>query len=94
MLQVTLDVFSGRENPSLFVEGQEARDLLRELSQHNGILTPVDSGYDGLGFRGVIIEPTDDTVGNRYGFPPIFKIAGGSSANEAKAQEIAERLER
>jgi hypothetical protein len=92
MLQVTLDAFSGRESPSLIVDGQEARDILRELSQNNGILTPVDSGYQGLGFRGVIIAPTDDTVAQRYGLPPICKIAGGASANEAKAQEIAERL--
>jgi len=92
MLQVTLDAFSGRENPSVFVDGQEARDILQELSLNNGILTPVDSGYQGLGFRGVIIAPTDDTVGQRYGVPPICKIAGGASANESKAQEIAERL--
>jgi hypothetical protein len=92
MFQITLDVFSGRENPSLFIEGQEARDLVVELSRNRGILTNVDEGYQGLGFRGAIIEPTDDTVIRRYDLPPIFKIAGGSSANEAKAQEIAERL--
>lgn len=92
MLRITLDAFSGRENPSLIVDGQEARDLLQELSQNSGILAPVDAGYQGLGFRGVIIEPTDDTVGQRYNLPPICKIAGGVSANEAKAQEIAERL--
>jgi len=92
MFQITLDVFSGRENPSLFLDGKEARDLVMELSHNRGILTEIDAGYQGLGFRGVIIQPTDDTVSRRNNFPPIFKIAGGSSANEAKAQEIAERI--
>ncbi len=92
MLQITLDVFSGRENPSSLVEGQEARELIVELSRNRGILTDLDAGYQGLGFRGVIIEPTTDTVSRRHDLPPIFKIAGGSSGDEAKAQEIAERL--
>jgi hypothetical protein len=92
MLQVTLDAFAGRENPSLIVEGEEAREILVEISRNKGILTAVDAGYQGLGFRGVIIQPTDDTAGQHYGLPPICKIAGGASTNEAKAQEIAERL--
>src|SRR4051812_13251908 len=92
MLSITLDCFSGRENPSLLISGQTAHDLVAELARNRGILTDLDAGYQGLGFRGVIIEPTNDTVSQRYGLPPIFKIAGGSSGNEAKAQEIAERL--
>jgi hypothetical protein len=92
MFQITLDVFSGRENPSMIMEDQEARELGLELSRNRGILTDLNAGYQGLGFRGIIIQPTDDTVVRRYDLPPIFKIASGASANETKAQEIAERL--
>jgi hypothetical protein len=92
MLQLTVDVFAGRENPSVVVDGQEAREILAEISRNQGMLTPVAAGYQGLGFRGVIIQPTDDTVSQHYGLPPICKLAGGASANEAKAQELAERL--
>src|SRR5262249_40061656 len=92
MFQITLDIFSGRQNPSALIDAQEARELVAELSRNRSILTSLDAGYQGLGFRGIIIEPTDDTVTHRYNLPPIFKIAGGASANETKAQEIAERL--
>jgi hypothetical protein len=92
MFQITLDAFSGRENPSLLISGQEARDLAIEFSRNRSILTNVTAGYQGLGFRGIVIQPTDDTFGPRHDLPPIFKIAGGSSSNEGKAQEIAERL--
>jgi hypothetical protein len=92
MFQITLDVFSGRPNPTFFVEGQDARDLVRELTQHRTVLADVDEGYQGLGFRGVVIEPTEDTVAERFDLPPVFRIAGGASMNESKGQEIAERL--
>jgi hypothetical protein len=94
MFQITLDVFSGRPNPSAFIDGQEARDLAAELSRNRSSWTEVGAGYQGLGFRGVIVEPTNDTVAHSYDLPPRFKVAGGSSANETKAQELAERLVR
>jgi hypothetical protein len=92
MFQITLDVFSGRENPSTFITGQDAHDLAVEFSRNRGILTDGGAGFQGLGFRGVVIEPTNDTITKHYDLPQIFKIGGGSSGNEAKAQEIAERL--
>jgi len=92
MLRITLDMFSGRENPVGYLDGQDEREVLRELSLNRGVLAPIESGYQGLGFRGVIIEPTDDAVGRRYGIPAVAKLAGGATLLEAKAQEIAERL--
>jgi hypothetical protein len=92
MFQITLDVFSGRENPSSYIDGQEARDLVVEISRNRGALTNADAGYQGLGFRGVLIEPTDDAVVRQHDLPSRFKIGGGSSSDETKAQEIAERL--
>jgi hypothetical protein len=92
MLQVTLDIFSGRANPSAYLDGEEALDLLRVICLNRGVLAAPDSGYQGLGFRGVLIEPTEDTVCSRYGLPAIARIAAGATDHEAKAQEIAERL--
>ena len=92
MFQVTLDIFSGRENPSVFIDAQEARALAVEFSRHQRILTKPEAGYQGLGWRGVIIEAIEDTLTQRYNLPAVFKIASGASDDEAKAQEIAARL--
>jgi hypothetical protein len=92
MFKVTLDIFSGRENPSLLIDGSEERSLLVELSRNRNSLTSTDDGYAGLGFRGLILEALDDDTHERFSLPSSFRIAGGSSQNEAKAQEIAERL--
>jgi hypothetical protein len=92
MLHITLDIFSGRENPSLVIDGAEAMELVAELSRHRNVVTSLDAGHQGLGFRGVVIEPTDDAISAHYDLPEAFRIAGGSSAYEAKAQEIAEKL--
>jgi len=92
MLRITVDVFSGRENPYAYLEGDEAREFLAQVSRQRSVVTSVAAGEQGLGFRGVIVEAMDDDTVERYGLPSAFKIAGGASANEAKAQELAEPL--
>ena len=37
MLKVTLDMFSGRENPTMVAEGQEAQRLLDEIASDRTI---------------------------------------------------------
>lgn len=92
MLQVTLDIFSGRPNPSWSLDPTEAEAILKEIAHHRGVVTAVDSGYQGLGYRGIILETLADDIPTRYGLPPIFEIANGASLYESKALEIAERL--
>jgi hypothetical protein len=91
MFQITLDIFSGRENPSIRIEDQEARDLGLEISRNRDILMNLDAGFQGLGFRGLLVEAVDDGAARRYDLPSTFRIAG-SSGNSAKSEEIAERL--
>ena len=92
MLRITLDVFSGRPNPTVVVDAEEARGILRDISRNRGAVTALDSGYSGLGFRGIVLESTEDSGFDRYELPAAFKLAGGSSSNEAKAEELAARL--
>src|SRR5450631_1125203 len=70
MLHVTLDVFSGRENPSVTLDGAEAEEIASELARHRTIIAETDAGHQGLGFRGVVIETTDDTISTHYDLPP------------------------
>jgi hypothetical protein len=92
MFRITLDIFSGRPNPNWTTSESEASDLVRELSKNRGVITDVANSYQGLGFRGAIIECLSDTLPDRYDIPHVFRIAGGRSDSEGKAQELAERM--
>lgn len=92
MLQVTIDAFSGRPNPSFIISNpEEVKDLLKEISRNRGSITDVDVGYSGLGFRGAIFEVLSDEEDQAFDLPPTFKVGGGSQ-NDAKGLEIVERL--
>jgi len=41
MLQITLDVFSGRPNPTWFVEEAEARELLQDMAKERSAILAV-----------------------------------------------------
>ncbi|MBD1843926.1 hypothetical protein H6F89_11050 [Cyanobacteria bacterium FACHB-63] len=92
MLQVTLDIFSGRPNPSWILDDEEAKEILKQVSNNRGIIATADSGYQGLGYRGIELELLSDEATETYNVPALFKIANGASLYESKALEIAERL--
>ncbi|MFB2974607.1 hypothetical protein [Microseira sp. BLCC-F43] len=92
MLRVTIDVFSGRPNPSWLLDENEAKEVLKEIANNRAVVASTESGYQGLGYRGILVElVTDDTV-EQYSLPTVFKIANGASLYESKGLEIAERL--
>lgn len=93
MLQVTIDAFAGRENLSYVISNpEEANALLKEFSRNRGVITDVNTGYSGLGFRGVIVELLSDDGSQAFDLPSVFKVGGGGSQNEDKGLEIVERL--
>jgi hypothetical protein len=89
MLQVTADIFSGRPNPMWEVEADEAKYLLQEISQNPSVIAGVDQGYQGLGYRGLIVESLADNIADKYGLPSTFRV--GHSAHP-KGLELAERI--
>lgn len=91
MLKVTLDLFSGRPNPSWILEEAEAQSILKEVNNNRGIVAEVGSGYQGLGYRGITLELLSDDV-NETDLPTTFQIANGASLYESKGLEVAERL--
>lgn len=92
MLKVTADIFSGRPNPSWLLEENEAQEVLKEIASNRGVVADMDSGHQGLGYRGMILESLADDTTEKYGIPPVFQIANGTSLYESKGLEIAERL--
>ena len=83
MLEITVDVFSGRANPSWIVEdGEGVNYLLKQLSRNRGALAKINTGSFGLGFRGVSIKFISDGLAVRYGLPHSFEIANGATQSE------------
>lgn len=91
MLRVTVDAFSGVNNPQWVLEESETNEILRNITRHRDIIADVDAGFDGLGFRGVILEPLGDDEPQAYGVPAVFKIGVGSG-NDGAGLDLAERL--
>jgi len=92
MIKVTADMFSGRPNPEWIVEGDEAVAVLKELALNRGAIAEMESGFQGLGNRGLIVEPLADDVVDQYALPSSFRIASGAGLHESKGLEVAERL--
>ncbi len=91
-LQVTFDIFSGRPNPVVALEGNEAAELLRRL-QPAARLTGTDAAppvQSMLGYRGLLIEQTGPSINTSL--PARFRVVDGTvyASNLAhRAQDAA-----
>jgi hypothetical protein len=92
MLKVTSEIFSGRENPSWILDESQARDIIKKIASNRGVVAESNSGFQGLGFRGMTLEFISDEIYSNYGLPSSFQIANGASMFESKGLEIAEQL--
>ena len=86
-LKLTIDIFSGRPNPTMILEGKKATALLDQLSLKSGFKKNTDSSAAepfNLGYRGVVIEQLDKSKSD---FPVKFRVtperafAGDQSAS-------------
>jgi len=84
-MKVTLDVFSGRENPSFYLGEKDAQSLLERVA-NKSVLRDIDH-QSQLGFSGFKIEPTSDDQ-LPEGIPESFyigkELAAGFSAEGRK----------
>lgn len=92
MVRVTLDIFSGRPNPSWVLDEREAREVLRQVAATRELATPADQDRGVLGFRGLILESDEGSAAAGLDLPASFRIASGQSGAEARGLELAERL--
>lgn len=93
MLMITVDVFSGRPDPSwVMTDEAEARSLLRELAKERPLLAAAASEQSGgLGLRGVRIEALSDELDKDFGGAAAGYLALGAQAT-GRARELGERL--
>ena len=75
-LSVTVDVFSGRPNPTVVLRGAEERDALERLAPAQRVRKeerpPFPAGR--LGYRGLLVEQIGKPAAR---LPPSFRLAGG-----------------
>ncbi|MFI2609401.1 hypothetical protein [Kitasatospora sp. NPDC018619] len=87
--RITVDVFSGRPNPSWEIrDPQQVTDLRGLFHEQRPALAPPGTGAVLLGFRGLRVEATDSVTAQ--GLPPVFTV-GGPGSPPASA-ELAEAL--
>jgi hypothetical protein len=89
-LRITVDVFSGRENPVIELSGKKAADALDRLRPTRAL----EKGEPGLpaeptlGYRGLIVEQVGDTVAETI--PKSFRFAHGDMFGAAVAQRVSD----
>jgi hypothetical protein len=75
-LRITLDMFSGRPNPTVELEGDAAKDLLRRARPGRRLdEEEPDLPESLLGYRGVVIEQLEDADEE---LPRSFRVIDGS----------------
>jgi hypothetical protein len=91
---VTLDIFSGRENPSWELSGEQLGALASVL----GALPETEPAafFDGLGYRGFRVVITDEATGKTEGIKAwkglVLYSAGGADKFLKDKDRRAERL--
>ncbi|HEX8393441.1 MAG TPA: hypothetical protein VF665_13940, partial [Longimicrobium sp.] len=97
MARITLDIFSGRPNPSWVLDEKQARDLLQDLQRRPEALAPADAFPGILGYRGILVEseyegakPAVAEFGRAL--PAAFRLGSGRARDNARSFEFAERL--
>ena len=88
-LKVTIDIFSGRENPVIELRGDEATEALKRLKPARKLYR-TDIGFPPeptLGYRGLVIEQVE---GGSSALPKIFRLAHGDLVGPRLAHRAAD----
>src|SRR5262245_42871915 len=92
VVRITIDIFSGRPNPIVELEGPEARDAVRRLQPTGKPTRPLSPRLQSrLGYRGLLIELSDERVGE---LPTSFRLFhGGLFGRRLSGRATDERFE-
>ncbi|MFJ5774580.1 hypothetical protein [Streptomyces sp. NPDC093094] len=90
-IRITLDIFSGRNNPCWEVRDlDQERETVEDFARHQSALGDIGSGFTGLGFRGIKVDFTSDV--KIAGLPSSFELAGGGAQDPFASAGLADRV--
>lgn len=92
MLKVTLDIYSGRPNPSWTVSGEAAEAALRGMANMPAMLAGRRVPPGGLGYRGTRVDLLSDAAGLQYNMPTSSTIAVPGTPGASHGVELVHRL--
>ncbi|CAM5663330.1 hypothetical protein [Streptomyces purpurascens] len=95
MLRVTVQIFSGRPNPTWVVTDEDAAGtLLETVARAAGDTIGLPgAGYDGLGYREVVVSSaSDDMAAWPERLPQTFALGTIAAADPSSSAELARRL--
>jgi hypothetical protein len=87
-LRITVDIFSGRPNPTVELDGKKARDFLERVKPAKALKRgAMPSPEYRLGYRGLIVEQI--RAPSRT-LPRMFRVAAGAIYGPELAHTIAD----
>lgn len=92
MLQVELDIFSGRPNPSWILSPKEEKELLDRVSADPKILMSAGATNGRLGYRGYVVTAVSEDAEKRL--PAQFRIGGQPGAEKDAGLWLLETSEK
>lgn len=95
MLQVELDIFSGRPNPTWILSEREEKELIDRVHADTSIIAPVTAPAGGLGYRGYIVtEIKEGQSGKAKQLPSAFRIGGAVEKDKSMSLWLLDTSER
>ena len=86
-IRITLDLFSGRPNPTVTLSDREAKSILTRLAPDKKLSRDQAESPPSLGYRGLIIEQSGRPG---RGLPKVFRLSAGRLYGADLAHLVAE----
>ncbi|MEU1312386.1 hypothetical protein ABZ419_26330 [Streptomyces cinnamoneus] len=94
MLRIDVSIFSGRPDPSWIITDESAvRDLLSDVADaaEEAVGIP-GAGYDGLGYREVVVSAVSDDAAWPASVPRSFALGTLGARDPGRSAELARRV--
>jgi hypothetical protein len=90
MFRVEVDIFSGRPNPAWIVTNENlAQKVLKAVEGERGLAAKPGSGFQGLGFRGMIVKTLGDNDDVRAAkIPKTFVLGTGTGSTLQRGADV------